>query len=176
MRASIAAAVFILQRLSLRGGKTPPKKVECLLRLPIIFGKEKSPMQKRWEGVHPPPPTHNFVCSLLSSPPKQGRCRRPCGKPSFDRDAQLVGNGAHLVMVTAVDRRRLPRKSTHSAPSKGLSGSLENDHPPSPPPSFSLERHALVDPWMLPFDFLSWLLKPQVEGSWGCCYPIPLVW
>jgi hypothetical protein len=42
-----------------------------------------------------------------------------------------------LVMVTAVDRRRLPRKSTHSAPSKGLSGSLENDHPPSPPATWS---------------------------------------
>jgi hypothetical protein len=51
MRASIAAAVFIL-----RGGKPPPKKVECLLRLPSIFRKEKSPMKKGGKGSSPPCP------------------------------------------------------------------------------------------------------------------------
>jgi hypothetical protein len=80
MRASIAAAVFILRRLSSRGETPPPKRVECLLRLPSIFRKEKSPMQKRGEGVHPPPPTHNFACSLLSSPPKQIRWTKRGGR------------------------------------------------------------------------------------------------
>ena len=31
-------------------------------------GRRKAQCKKRGEGVHPPPPTHNFACSLLSSP------------------------------------------------------------------------------------------------------------
>ena len=58
VRASIAAAVFILRRLSSRGGNPPSKKVECLLRLPSIFGIEKSLMQKKG-GRGSSPPAHS---------------------------------------------------------------------------------------------------------------------
>jgi hypothetical protein len=48
----------------LRGGKPPPpKKVECLLRLPSIFGKEKSPMQKKG-GRGSSTPAHSQFCLL----------------------------------------------------------------------------------------------------------------
>ena len=64
------------------GGDPPCKKFECLLRLPSILGKEKKPNAKKGgERVHPPPPTHNFACFILSSPPKQ---RKKFGTRSFE--------------------------------------------------------------------------------------------
>ena len=71
MRASIAAAVFILRRLSSRGGNPLLKSLNAFSDSHPSSGRRKAQCEKRGEGVHPPPPTHNLACSLLSSPPKQ---------------------------------------------------------------------------------------------------------
>ena len=53
-------------------GKTPPPKCSnAFLDSHPSWERRKSPMQKKGGRVHPPPPTHNFACFLLSSPPKQ---------------------------------------------------------------------------------------------------------
>jgi hypothetical protein len=92
MRASIAAAVFILQRLSSKGEKPPPKKVECLLRLPSIFGKEKRPMQKKGGRGLSPPPRPLTISPAPSSPhlPNKYQCKYP------NAQFTITGNGPSI--------------------------------------------------------------------------------
>jgi hypothetical protein len=80
---SIAAAVLILRSLSLRGGENPPspKGSNAFSDPHPSSERRKSPMRKKGGKGFTPPATHNFACSLLSSPPKQ---RKKFGTRSFE--------------------------------------------------------------------------------------------
>ena len=55
------------------GEKTPLEKAVTFLRIRPLSYLERGirPNTKKRVGGRSPPPTHNFACSLLSSPPKQ---------------------------------------------------------------------------------------------------------
>jgi hypothetical protein len=68
MRARALLLLFSSSEAFLREGGKPPisEGVECLLRPPSIFGKEKKPNAKKGgKGFTPPPPTHNFASPHL---------------------------------------------------------------------------------------------------------------
>ena len=59
----------------------PPKKGRMPSRTPILFGRGKSPTQKKGGGGSSPPAHSQFRHALLSSPPKQ---QKKFGTRSFE--------------------------------------------------------------------------------------------
>ena len=59
------------------GGENPPRKKAMPSRTPILFGRGKSPTQKKGGGGSSLPAHSQFRHALLSSPPKQGCYHMP---------------------------------------------------------------------------------------------------